>query len=83
MAQELDLQSQQTEDEEELRRKSRMPRIIRQASGEASKVRQDLRLDDSEMEQGQVIVIGLDQTGQQPSEEQLTAIFEVNCNNES
>ena len=60
-------------EEEEAKRKTRMPRIIRQTLAETQKTRFDV----AEEEEEQVIVIGLDKTGQQPSEEQLTAIIQV------
>lgn len=68
------------------------PRIIRQqnttiantgtpapSSSRSAKLIADDIDADSEVvdEPGQVIVIGLDETGQQPSEEQLTAIIQV------
>lgn len=66
----------ETEEETEDGKRKRMPRIIRQGFGEAQKNRPDAANDESE-EHEQVIVIGLDKTGQQPSEEQLTAIIQV------
>ena len=70
-------------------REKRLPRIIRQHgnSVETSKTRltaearDTCALDEDEEEEidsaEQVIVIGLDETGKQPSEEQLTAIIQV------
>jgi hypothetical protein len=70
-------------------REKRLPRIIRQYgnSVETSKTRlaaesrDTSALDEDEEEEidsaEQVIVIGLDETGKQPSEEQLTAIIQV------
>lgn len=77
------------ESEEELRRKNRTipPRIIRQNSSIKSdvtptntKIHEDEEIGaDEELveDSGQVIVIGLDESGNQPSEEQLTAIIQV------
>ena len=66
----------ETEEEMEDGKRKWMPRIIRQSIGEAQKNRFDAGNDESE-EHEQVIVIGLDKSGQQPSEEQLTAIIQV------
>lgn len=69
------------EDEEELKRKRTPPRIIRQSIAAESKPREvdvtTFDIDPDSEQSDQVIVIGLDETGQQPSEEQLTAIIQV------
>jgi len=68
--------TKEIEEETEDGKRKRMPRIIRQSFGESHKHRFDVDNDECE-EHEQVIVIGLDKTGQQPSEEQLTAIIQV------
>ena len=69
------------DDEEELKRKRTPPRIIRQTIAAESKPREvdvtTFDIDPDSEQSDQIIVIGLDETGQQPSEEQLTAIIQV------
>ena len=69
------------DDDDELKRKRTPPRIIRQTGSSESKPKEvDISaydLDPDTEQSDQVIVIGLDETGQQPSEEQLTAIIQV------
>lgn len=69
------------DEDEDLKRKRTPPRIIRQTVTAEPKPKEidvsayDLDVDSEQSDQ--VIVIGLDETGQQPSEEQLTAIIQV------
>lgn len=69
------------DEDEDLKRKRTPPRIIRQTVMAEPKPKEidlsayDLDVDSEQSDQ--VIVIGLDETGQQPSEEQLTAIIQV------
>ena len=68
------------DDEDDERKKSQTARIIRPSQEIASASKSSkFQEEEEEMEQDstQVIVIGLDETGQQPSEEQLTAIIQV------
>lgn len=68
------------DEDDELKRKRAPPRIIRQTASSESKPKDDVAtfdLDPDTEQSDQVIVIGLDETGQQPSEEQLTAIIQV------
>ena len=72
------------DEDDELKRKRAPPRIIRQtANSVEAKTKEDASafdLDPDTEQSDQVIVIGLDETGQQPSEEQLTAIIQVRGN---
>lgn len=70
------------DDDDEFKKKRNPPRIIRQPAGADSggakpKETDDFEFDAETEQADQVIVIGLDETGQQPSEEQLTAIIQV------
>lgn len=69
------------DEDDEIKRKRAPPRIIRQtASSFEPKPKEEVptfELDPDTEQSDQVIVIGLDETGQQPSEEQLTAIIQV------
>lgn len=68
-------------DEEDDEKRKRLPRIIRQSAPgpvDTAKLRSaPVNEIKEEVECEQVIVIGLDETGKQPSEEQLTAIIQV------
>ncbi len=69
------------DEDDDLKRKRTPPRIIRQTTATEHKPKEvDISaydLDPDTEQSDQVIVIGLDETGQQPSEEQLTAIIQV------
>lgn len=68
------------DEDDDVKRKRAPPRIIRQTPSVESKPKDDVttfELDPDTEQSEQVIVIGLDETGQQPSEEQLTAIIQV------
>lgn len=69
------------DEDDEMKRKRTPPRIIRQTTASDSKPKEvdvsTFDIDPDSEQSDQVIVIGLDETGQQPSEEQLTAIIQV------
>lgn len=69
------------EEEDDLKRKRMPPRIIRQTVHQESKPKDTdvsaFDIDPETEQSDEIIVIGLDETGQQPSEEQLTAIIQV------